>query len=164
VTAAYETASAQLAEKTLSLHAHNAADLQTGSLGDVEVCLLGDDAVVTAYEMKMKRVTRDDIDTAVIKIVRAQQRIHNYLFVTTDVIDPSLAAYATSIYEKTDGVEVAILDCIGFLRHFLHLFHRLRIDYLNAYQRLVLNEPDSAVSQTLKEVFLTLRQAAESSE
>jgi hypothetical protein len=164
VAAAYEAASAHLAEKALSLHAHNAADLQTGSLGDVEVCLLGDDAVVTAYEMKMKRVTRDDIDTAVMKIARAPQRIHNYLFVTTDVIDPSVAAYAASVYEKTDGVEVAILDCIGFLRHFLHLFHRLRADYLNSYQRLLLNEPDSAVSQTLKEVFLTLRQAAESSE
>ena len=66
--------------------------------------------------------------------------------------------------EKTDGTEIAILDCIGFLRHFLHLFHRIRADYLNAYQTLVLNEPDSAVSQTLKEAFLALRQAAESGE
>ena len=162
VAAAYEAAGARLTERALPLNAHNAADLQTGSLGDVEVCLLGDDAVVTAYEMKMKRVTRDDIDSAVIKIARAPQRIHNYLFVTTDIVDPSVAAYAASLYEKTDGVEIAILDCIGFLRHFLHLFHRLRTDYLNAYQRLVLNEPDSAVGQTLKEVFLTLRQAAES--
>ena len=164
VAAAYEAASARLAERPLPLHAHNAADLQTGSLGDVEVCLLGDDAVVTAYEMKMKRVTRDDIDTAVTKIAKAPQRIHNYLFVTTDVVDLSVAEYAASFYEKTEGVEIAILDCIGFLRHFLHLFHRLRTDYLNAYQRLVLSEPDSAVSQTLKEVFLTLRQAAESGE
>ncbi|MBI1762662.1 MAG: restriction endonuclease, SacI family [Acidobacteria bacterium] len=164
VTAAYKAASAQLAERPLPLNAHNAADLQTGSLGDVEVCLLDDDAVVTAYEMKMKRVTRDDIDAAVTKIATALPRIHNYLFVTTDVIDPSVAEYAATFYEKLDGVEIAILDCIGFLRHFLHLFHRLRANYLNAYQTLVLNEPDSAVSQTLKEVFLTLRKAAESGE
>ena len=45
-----------------------------------------------------------------------------------------------------------------------HLFHRIRADYLNAYQTLVLNEPDSAISQTLKEAFLALRQAAESGE
>jgi hypothetical protein len=53
---------------------------------------------------------------------------------------------------------------MGFLRHFLHLFHRIRANYLSAYQNLVLNEPDSAVSQTLKEAFLALRQAAESGE
>jgi hypothetical protein len=113
VAAAYEAAGARLSENMLPLNPHNAADLQTGSLGDVEICLMEDDSVVTAYEMKMKRVTR---------------------------------------------------DCIGFLRHFLHLFHRIRADYLNAYQKLVLNEPDSAVSQTLKEAFLALRQVAESGE
>jgi hypothetical protein len=53
------------------------------------------------------------------------------------------------------------LDCIGFLRHFLHLFHRLRKDFLEEYQRLLLHEADSAVSQGLKEAFLVLRQTAE---
>jgi hypothetical protein len=148
----------------LPLNGHNAADLQTGSLGDVEICLVGDNAVVTAYEMKMKRVTQDDIDHAVTKIARASSKIHNYLFVTTDVIDPIVAEYASMFYEKLDGTEIAILDCMGFLRHFLHLFHRCRSAYLNAYQQLVLNEPDSAVSQTLKEAFLALRQAAETGE
>jgi hypothetical protein len=164
VAAAYEAAGARLAESMLPLNAHNAADLQTGSLGDVEICLMGDDKVVTVYEMKMKRVTQEDIDAAVAKIARAPSKIHNYLFVTTDVIDPMVAEYAASLYERMDGTEIAILDCIGFLRHFLHLFHRIRMDYLNAYQALVLNEPDSAVSQTLKEAFLALRQAAESGE
>lgn len=164
VAAAYESAGPRLAESMLPLNSHNAADLQTGSLGDVEICLEGDDAVVTAYEMKMKRVTQDDIDAAVTKIARATKRIHNYLFVTTDAIDPIVTEYAATFYEKTDGTEIAILDCVGFLRHFLHLFHRIRSDYLNAYQTLVLNEPDSAVSQTLKEAFLALRQAAESGE
>jgi len=164
VAAAYEAAGTRLSESMLPLNAHNAADLQTGSLGDVEICLIGEDSVLTAYEMKMKRVTQDDIDAAVAKIARAQNRIHNYLFVTTDAIDPVVAEYAATFYEKTDGTEIAILDCVGFLRHFLHLFHRIRTDYLNAYQTLVLNEPDSAVSQTLKEAFLALRQVAESGE
>lgn len=164
VAAAYGSAGEQLSENVLPLNSHNAADLQTGALGDVEVCLIGEDSVVTAYEMKMKRVALDDIDAAVAKIARAQTRIHNYLFVTTDVIDPIVAEYAATFYERMDGTEIAILDCIGFLRHFLHLFHRIRVDYLNVYQTLVLNEPDSAVSQTLKEAFLALRQAAESGE
>jgi hypothetical protein len=164
VAAAYEAAGTRLAESLLPLNSHNAADLQTGSLGDVEICLVGDDAVVTAYEMKMKRVTHDDINTAVMKITKAAKRINNYLFVTTDIIDPLVAEYAATFYEETGGTEIAILDCIGFLRHFLHLFHRVRLDYLNAYQNLVLTEPDSAVSQTLKEAFLALRQVAESGE
>jgi hypothetical protein len=164
VAAAYESAGTRFAESMLPLNSHNAADLQTGSFGDVEICLVGDDSVVTAYEMKMKRVTQDDIDAAVTKIARASKRIHNYLFVTTDAIDPIVAEYAATFYEKSDGTEIAILDCVGFLRHFLHLFHRIRSDYLHAYQAFVLNEPDSAVSQTLKEAFLALRQAAETGE
>jgi hypothetical protein len=68
------------------------------------------------------------------------------------------------LYRDLGGVEIAILNCIGFLRHFLHLFHRIRLDFLDAYQELVINEPESAVSQSLKEVFLSLRKAAESEE
>ena len=164
VAAAYQAAEDRLAESILPLNAHNAADLQTGSIGDIEVCLVGDKAIVTAYEMKMKRVTFDDIDAAVAKIAKAPQQINNYLFVTTDQIAPDVSDYATKCYEETGGTEIAILDCIGFLRYFLHLFHRIRVDYLNAYQALVLDEPDSAVSQTLKEAFLALRQVAESDE
>ncbi len=162
VAGAYQVAGKCLGESVLPLNVHNAADLQTGSIGDVEICLMGDDDVVTAYEMKMKRVTTDDIDVAVNKIAKALNRINNYIFVTTDEIDPDVSEYAAKFYEETGGTEIAILDCIGFLRHFLHLFHRVRVDYLNAYQNLVLNEPDSAVSQTLKEAFLALRQVAES--
>ncbi|MBR4738317.1 MAG: hypothetical protein IK051_11740 [Rhodocyclaceae bacterium] len=164
VAAAYRAAQAHLGEHILPLRAHNAADLQTGALGDVEICVAGEDFAVTVYEMKMKRVTPDDIDAAALKIARAPQRIHNYLFVTTDAIIPAVAEYAATFYEKLDGTEIAILDCTGFLRHFLHLFHRLRAHYLDAYQELVLSEPDSAVSQSLKEAFLALRQAAESGE
>ena len=120
VAAAYEAAGSRLSENILPLNSHNAADLQTGSLGDVEICLIGEDSVVTAYEMKMKRVTHDDIETAVTKIARSHSKIHNYLFITTDVIDPLVVEYAATFYEKTDGIEIAVLDCIGFLRHFLH--------------------------------------------
>ncbi len=164
VAAAYKAAQERLGEHILPLLAHNAADLQTGALGDVEICLTGENTAVTVYEMKMKRVSADDIDAAALKIARAPHRIHNYLFVTTDTIDPGVAEYAASFYEKLDGTEIAVLDCVGFLRHFLHLFHRLRANYLDAYQDLLLAEPDSAVSQSLKEVFLALRQAAESGE
>lgn len=162
VAAAYKVVENRLSESILPLHSHNAADFQTGSLGDIEICLKGNNEVVTAYEMKMKRVTRNDINLAVEKITRSAHRIHNYIFITTDSIDPVCSEYAKTFYDKLDGTEIAILDCIGFLNYFLHFFHRIRKDYLNAYQDLVLSEPDSAVSQTLKEVFLALRQAAES--
>ena len=164
VAAAYKAAGERLGEKVCPLNPHNAADLQTGFMGDVEICLVGDDAIVTAYEMKMKRVTIEDVEAAVTKISRAPTRINNYIFVTTDKIDPDVAEYAATFYEETGGTEIAILDCLGFLRHFLHLFHRIRVHYINAYQTFVLDEPDSAVSQTLKEAFLALRQAAESGE
>jgi len=164
VAAAYKVVGAQLGERILPLKAHNAADSQTGTYGDVEICLIGDNAIVTVYEMKMKPVTIDDIDAAERKILRAPNPINNYLFVTTDKIDPDVAKYAATRYDKLNGCEIAILDCIGFLRHFLHLFHRVRMDYLNTYQELVLTEPDSAVSSSLKEAFLALRQTAECEE
>lgn len=164
VAAAYKAASSRIGEWSKPLLAHNAADLQTKALGDVEVCLVGDEDVVTAYEMKMKRVTVDDIDTAEQKIARAKSEIHNYIFITTEKIDPLLTEYAAKFYEKTGGTEIAILDCIGFIRHYLHFFHRLREAFLDVYQELVLGEPDSAVSQPLKEAFLALRKAAESNE
>ena len=96
------------------------------------------------------------------KIRNPEQRIENYIFITTDIIDPTVQEYAAGIYEQTGGIEVVILDCISFLRHFLHLFHRLRMNFIEIYQQLVLDEPESAVSQALKEAFLALRQAAES--
>lgn len=162
VTAAYQAASKYLKQQALPLQSHNAADEQTGSLGDVEITLLDEDKVVTSYEMKMKRVTVDDINRALQKIRNAKQKIDNYIFITTDIVDRYVQEYAAGIYEQTGGIEVVVLDCISFLRHFLHLFHHIRMDFLEAYQQLVLNEPESAVSQPLKEAFLALRQTAES--
>ena len=160
VAAAYKSAGAKIGELIRPLLSHNAADLQTKAVGDLEVYLVGDDAIVTAYEMKMKRVTIEDVDAAVTKITRASQFVHNYIFVTTDKIEAEVIEYAAKFYEELGGVEISILDCTSFIRHFLHLFHRLRQVYLDEYQNLILAEPDSAVSGALKEAFLALRQAA----
>ena len=164
VAAAYKAAANYLGETVLPLQGHNAADKQTGALGDLEITLIDEDDIVTSYEMKAKRVTKNDINHALQKISQSNKHIDNYLFITTDVIDPEVKGYATSLYDESGGIEIAILDCISFLRHFLHLFHRLRLDFLEAYQELVLEEPESAVSQPLKEAFLALRRAAESRE
>ncbi len=162
VAAAYHTASPYLRESVLPLEPHNSADSQTNSIGDVQVVLDGASRIVTCYEMKMRRVTTTDIDLAIHeKIARAPYAVDNYIFITTETIDREVSEYARSIYDLI-GVEISVLDCISFLRHFLHLFHRHRTTFLDAYQALVLAEPESAVSQPLKEVFLTLRQAAES--
>jgi len=164
VAAAYEAAKSRLGERVLNLTAHNAADEQTGAVGDVQITVLGDDKVVTSYEMKNKAVLHGDIDRALQKIASQGRHVQNYIFITTEAVPDEVREYARSKYDETGGVEIAILDCIGFLRHFLHLFHRLRKDFLDQYQALVLHEADSAVSQALKEAFLALRQAAESAD
>ena len=161
IAAAYKVAAERLGERILHLHSHNAADKQTGAAGDIEITLLGDNNVITAYEMKMKAVTIADINIALEKIKSHKATIQHYLFITTDKIDTEVREYAANLYNDLGGVEIAILGCLDFLRHFLHLFHRLRVDYLGAYQELLLAQPESAVSHTLKETFLTLRKSAE---
>ena len=105
-------------------------------------------------------MTRQEFDIALQKISKAKNKIDNYIFITTDVIEIEVTEYAKSLYEKT-SVEFAVLDCIGFIRHFLHFFHRQRNIFLNIYQAMVLAEPTSSVSQPLKEAFLALRRASE---
>lgn len=161
VTAAYQSTEELLGERVLALQPHNAADIQTGALGDVEVTLLAEDQVITSYEMKNKRVVREDLDRALQKLSGSGKRVDNYIFITTEAIDKDVQDYARSLYQETGGIEFVILDCIGFIRHFLHLFHRLRNRFLEAYQALMLAEPQSAVSQPVKEAFLAMRQAAE---
>lgn len=160
VAAAYRAVAGRIGEHPKPLLSHNAADEQTGAIGDVEIYLTGEDHTLTSYEMKLKAVTRDDIDRAVTKIVGHDPPIHNYLFVTTESADQTVHDYAALFYDRL-GVEIAILDCLGFLRHLLHFFHRYRMAFLDAYQELLLAEPESAVRQALKEAFLSLRLAAE---
>ncbi len=164
VAAAYNAAKNRIGEQIRPLLSHTAADEQTGSMGDVEVCLINDENVRTVYEMKMKKVLREDIDRAIQKIANGGESIDNYIFITTDEIDENIFEYAKSMYEKLGQREIAILDCVGFLRHFLHFFHRLRRRFIDEYQELVINEPESAVRHELKEVFLHLRQVAETRE
>ncbi len=161
IAAAYQVVGKTLGESVRPLYAHNAADEQTGAIGDVEIMLIGENKLITCYEMKAKDVTTVDADLALQKIVRAGIRVDSYIFITTAPIDNDVAEYVKTFYRKTNGIEFAILDCVGFLRHFLHLFHRVRQDFLNAYQSLVLAEPESAVSQPVKELFLTLRRVTE---
>lgn len=52
VAAAYIAAAPKLGEQIRSLLSHNAADRQTGAIGDVEVELPSDSRLVAAYEMK----------------------------------------------------------------------------------------------------------------
>ncbi|MBA7490569.1 hypothetical protein ES702_01107 [subsurface metagenome] len=164
VAAAYKAAENYLGERVLPLTSHTAADEQTGALGDLEITLIDDDNVVTGYEMKTRRVTPADIDRALQKLGNSGKKIDNYIFITTGLIEKDVQDYAKALYEKTGGIEFVILDCINFLRHFLHLFHRLRIQFLDEYQKLILGEPESAVRQELKQAFLALRQAAETGE
>ncbi len=162
VASAYTVAGNYLKEKVLSLQSHNAADLQTGALGDIEITLESDGDIVTSYEMKMKRVLKSDLERALQKLNETKKRVDNYIFITTDTIDSDVIDYAKSLYDLTGGIEFVVLDCIDFIRHFLHLFHRIRMEYLNIYQKFVLDESESSVGFPLKEAFLALRQAAES--
>ncbi len=164
VAAAYEAAKAQLGETHTTLMPHTAADEQTQSLGDLEITLVDERQITTTYEMKSRVVHKEDIDRAIQKIHSGGKIPSQYVFITTEPIDEKVQEYAFNLYAMTQGIEFVILDCISFLRHFLHLFHRLRMTFLESYQRLVLSEPESAVSQPLKELFLTLRQAAEQTE
>ena len=162
VAAAYRAAEAHLGEQILPLHSHAAADSQTGALGDVEITMIDDDNIVTGYEMKAQRVTIVDIDNALAKVIERGQGIDNYIIITTDPVEQSVRDYAASMYERTSGIEFVVLDCISFLRHFLHLFYRLRMQFLDAYQDFLIAEPESAVRQELKDAFLILRRAAQS--
>ncbi len=165
VAAAYQAVSMQIGAVLRPLNAHNAADKQTGALGDIELTLIAENDVIASYEMKDKRISKIDIDTALAKVMRFRnasgKNIGHYVFITTNAIDRDVADYAASLYTSTNGIEFVILDCIGFLRHFLHLFHRFRMQFLEAYQELLLIEPNSAVSDAMKEAFLSMRIAAE---
>ena len=98
VAAAYQCASDHLRERVLPLESHTSADEQTGALGDVQITLIGDDAVATAYEMKTRRVTQEDINRALQKLSTSGLRIDNYIFITTDEIDQRVQEYAKGIY------------------------------------------------------------------
>jgi SacI restriction endonuclease len=160
VAAAYDVVGSAFHETARALAGHNAADKQTGAVGDIEVVLATENKIVTAFEMKDKPVTQEDVRVALEKLIG--RSIQNYIFITTAPIDPDVAEFAKNLYEETGGIEFVILDCLGFMKHFLHFFHRYRRGFLESYQRLMLTEPDSAVPSVVKEVWLAMRQVAES--
>ncbi|MCZ0932913.1 MAG: hypothetical protein OXJ52_07165 [Oligoflexia bacterium] len=92
--------------------------------------------------------------------IKQSSHLNNYIFITTEPVKDTVLEFAKKSYSST-GVEIAILDCIGFIKHFLYLFYRIRMNFLDEYQKLVLNEPASSVSQELKEAFIVLRRAGE---
>ncbi|MGD1807202.1 hypothetical protein ACP6PL_17440 [Dapis sp. BLCC M126] len=53
-------------------------------------------------------------------------------------------------------MKFAILDCISFIRHFFYLFHRLRSNFLETYQELILAELENSIGQPVKEAFLAM--------
>ena len=160
VAAAYRAVSDLIGEHARELLSHQSADKQTGALGDMEITLTTEENTVTCYEMKSKPVLITDIEKSIGKISSYGRHIDNYIFITTEPVDKEVVNYTNGLYREM-GTEVVVLDCIGFLRHFLHFFHRRRTKFLDRYQELVLNEPTSSVSQALKDAFLALRVAAQ---
>ena len=162
--AIYRTIEFNLNERTVPLQPHNAADSQTQSLGDIEVALKDNDQVLTVYEMKSRKLERSDITQALKKVAKSPHGAKQYLFITTQPVSEDVKEHIQHLNDRDLGIEFAALDCIEFVRYFLHLFYQVRLVFLNNYQDLILSEPDSGVRQPLKELFLTLRQAAESAE
>jgi hypothetical protein len=120
------------------------------------------DRGVSVYCRSSGVITRTAIEPMLARLLTSVERPSHVVWVTADPIDPMVLEYAAGVYERTGGIEFAVLDCLEFVRHFLHLFHRHRTAFLDAYQSLVLREPDSAVSFALKKAFLVLREAASS--
>jgi DNA adenine methylase len=161
VAAAYHAAAAHLGERASILHPHQAADKATGALGDVEIFSIHDPEHLSAvYEVKFKPVTLNDVHGAAVKLRQHPKPPAHFVFITTEPIDSAVSALCLEMSEEQPGTEFVVLDCISFIRHYLHLFHGLRATFLDMYQAILLAEPESAVSHTVKEAFLALRLAA----
>ena len=78
------------------------------------------------------------------KLANGEGDVKQYLFIVTQPVNDDIQEYIRQLNERDLGIEFAALDCIAFVRYFLHLFFQVRIDFLNNYQDLVLSEPDSA--------------------
>ncbi|MCS7065385.1 MAG: hypothetical protein NZL85_03810 [Fimbriimonadales bacterium] len=155
VAAAYNVAQAYLKKQLRPLQPHTAADIRTGVLGDLEIVSQDSQQLAIVYEMKTRHLTRGDLDRALQKVATTYSRIDQYVFITTTPVESAVAEYA-ALLSKQSGTEFMILDCLQFIKHFLHIFYELRIHFLDEYQRLLLEEPESAVSYQLKQRFLEL--------
>src|ERR1039458_8268206 len=59
-------------------------------------------------------VQRGDIDRALQKISGSGRHVQNYIFITTEPVTADIREYARSTYDETGGIEIDILDCLGF--------------------------------------------------
>jgi DNA adenine methylase len=147
-----------LGQKVRPLESHRAADSKTGSLGDIEL-VADDGSVVRVYEIKDREITETDIHNALEKIARLEQerrrKLKQYLFITTKSVDKSVLLVARNMYREI-GIEMAVLDCLGFTRHFLHLFFPFRLQFISNLTKLLMEEPDSSLNHAVKEYYLTL--------
>lgn len=114
VAAAYNAAEVFLGERALPLESHNAADKQTGSMGDLEITLIDDENVVTSYEMKKRSVSTLDIDYAVTKVAESHIKIDNYIFITTEPILLEVSDYAKSM------LSLSVLDFTRYRRPYIY--------------------------------------------
>jgi hypothetical protein len=162
VTAAYDVARDYLHKHPKPLQPHTAADIRAGTLGDLEIEFSTHQRLAVVYEMKTRRITINDLERAAQKVAGSPIQIDQYVFITTAPIDASIHGHAAYL-SKQIGIEFMVFDCIHFLKHFIHLFYELRMAFLDRYEQLLLQEPESAVSHELKQKFLELRAAAQQS-
>ena len=157
VAALHKTLEECLNEKVKPLESHTAADSKTGALGDVELTAESGD-IVRVYEVKDRQVTESDIHVAVEKIARLdskRSKLRQYLFVTTKPVDRSVLLKTREVCGYM-GIEMTVLDCLGFTRHFLHLFFPFRHKFVDNLTKLIMAEPDSSINYAIKERYISL--------
>ncbi len=156
IAAAYDTTKESLSKHYMRLLPHTAADKPTDVLGDLEIELSGQGIPYIVYEVKDRVITQSDIQNALLKLSERTELPAQYAFVATKPIPSAVYEYIESINRQRLGTELQAYDCLEFLKYFLHLFHEKRTRFLDRYKELVLNEPASAVAQSLKEKLLEL--------
>jgi len=159
IAAVYEVI-AEITGKTLrELSSHTAADTRTGALGDIEIVLPAQSHPYTVYEVKARSLRRSDIDTALQKLAQSSVPVAQYVFVVTSPVPEEVRLYLNEVNSRYSETELQIFDCVQTLNHFLHLFYERRMEFLEKYTNLVMQ--DRAVSQKLKEKLLELVRVAE---
>ncbi len=162
ITAAYDVAQEYLRKRPKPLQPHTAADIRAGTIGDLEIESATDNRLTIVYEMKARRITTADIDRAVQKVTESANKIDQYVIVTTVPVGTVAHEHAKKLSEKFK-IEFMILDCFQFIKYFIHLLYELRMNFLNRYEQLLQQEPESAVSHELKRKFLELRASVQPS-
>jgi hypothetical protein len=162
IAACYAVAEKSLGKHVRKIARHTAADVRTGTLGDVEIeCVGADGTNVIVYEIKMRPLSVGDLKNALEKVRHARDPISQYVFI---VNSPPKSGLTELLNQPNLPVEFLVFDCLSFVEHFLHIFHESRMEFLEKYKELLLNEPDSSVSYALKKAFLVLWAEEASSE